>query len=118
MNDEMEGDIDALLRKQFEGPVPDDGFCDRLMDQLPARRRRNIWPLVAGVLAGLATCWFSLWFSPITYAGWRDWLSGEPSASTGVLFIAMLSMALLALIWTLAEADDRSDPSFRRVKPS
>lgn len=106
MNGEKDDDIDVLLRGQFEGPVPDDGFCDRVMEQLPPRRR-NIWPLVAGALAGVATCWLSLWSSPITYAGWRDWVSGELSASGIVLFIAMISMAMLALAWTIAEADDR-----------
>jgi len=25
--------IDALLRQQFEGAVPDDGFCDRMMER-------------------------------------------------------------------------------------
>lgn len=112
MNDEME---DALLRKQFEGPVPDDGFCDRVMEQLPTRRRRNNWPLAAGALAGMATCWFSLLLSPIAYVGWRDWLSGDPSASAIALFISMMGMAILALAWTIAEADDRYDPSPRRM---
>ena len=107
MNDEMEDAIDQLLREQFEGPVSDDGFCDHVMAQLPASRRCNIWPLAAGTFAGLATCWFSLWFSPITYAGWRDWFSGELSASAIALFISMMSMTILALTWTITETDDR-----------
>lgn len=115
MNDETDDAIDVLLRQQFEGPVPADGFCDRVMAQLPARRRRNDWPLAAGALAGIATCWFSLWFSPITCVGWRDWLSGELSASAIALFIAMMGMAILALAWTIAEADDRYDPSSRNT---
>ena len=41
MNGEKEDDIDVLLREQFEGPVPDDGFCDRTMEQLAARPRRS-----------------------------------------------------------------------------
>ncbi|MEK6638160.1 MAG: hypothetical protein AABY88_08765 [Pseudomonadota bacterium] len=115
MNNEMEDIFDVELRKQFKEPVPDDGFCDRVMEQLPARPRRNKWPLATGALAGMATCWFSLVFSPITYVGWRDWLSGELSASAIVLFISMMSMAILALAWTIAEADDRYDPSSRRM---
>lgn len=115
MTDATEDALDALLRKQFEGPVPVDGFCERVMDRLPVRRRRSTWPLIAGAATGMTTCWFSLWSAPITSAGWRDWLAGELSASTAVLFVAMLSMAALALAWTVAEADDRYDPSFRRI---
>jgi len=110
MNDAMDDAVDALLREQFEGPVADDGFCASVMDRLPPRRRRNQWPMVAGILAGVATCWFSLWSAPIAYNGWQDWLSGAPSAATMALFIAMISMAILALAWTIAEADDRYDP--------
>lgn len=115
MNDEMEDAIDLLLREQFEGSVSDDGFCDQVMARLPASRRHHVWPLAAGTLAGLATCWFSLWFSPITYAGWRDWSSGELSASAIALFISMMSMTILALVWTFAETDDRYDPSSRQL---
>lgn len=115
MNDEMEDNLDALLRKQFEGPVPDDGFCDRVMDRLPASRRRYEWALAAGALTGMAMCWFTLWSAPITYVGWRGLLSGELSASAIALFISMMSMAILALAWTIAEVDDRYDPSSRRI---
>jgi hypothetical protein len=104
MND---NDIDALLRKQFEGPVPDNGFCNRVMDQLPARQRHKNWPLIAGALAGIAACWLSLWSAPIAHSGWRDWLSGDLSASAMALFITTMSMAILALAWTIAEADER-----------
>ena len=110
MNDEREDDLDVLLRERFEGAVADDGFCDRVMHRLPARRRNN-WPMATGILAGMATCGFSLWSVPIVQAGWREWLSGEPSASVIALFICMTGMAILALAWTIAEADDRYDPS-------
>lgn len=114
MNDQMEDVIDALLREQLEGPVPADGFCDQVMERLPARRRRYRWPVAAGVLAGVAMCWFSLWSAPITYIGWRDWLSGELSAPAITLFLSIMCLAILALAWTMAEADDLYDPSSRR----
>ena len=107
MNDEMEEAIDVLLRGRFEGPIPDDGFCQSVMDRLPARRHRISWPLVVGTLAGAAMCWFSLWSSPIPYIGWM-------SGSAIALFISMISMPILALAWTIAEADDRYDPSSQR----
>ena len=110
MKDETDDVIDVLMRQHFEGPVPDDGFCESVMDRLPARRHRNKWPMAAGTVAGVAMCWFSLWSAPITSVGWQDWLSGEMSASAITLFIAMMSMAILAMVWTIAEAEDRSDP--------
>jgi hypothetical protein len=106
MTKEIDDALDALLREQFDGPVPDDGFCLTVMDRLPARRRHGNWPMVAGISAGVALCWLTLWFSPIANAGWRDWLSGEPSASALALLIAMTGLAVLTLAWTIAEATD------------
>lgn len=116
MNDNTEDDIDVMLREQFEGPVPVGSFCGSVMDRLPARRRRSKWPLVAGALAGIVMCWFSLWSAPITYIGWQDWRSGNLSASAIALFIAMIGMATLALAWTIAEANDRYPPSPHRQR--
>ena len=110
MNDARDDVFDVLLCQHFEGSVPDDGFCESVMDRLPAKRNRNKWPMAAGTVAGVATCWFSLWWAPIAYIGGQDWLSGQLSASAMTLFIAMMCMAILALAWTIAEADDRYDP--------
>lgn len=115
MNGAMEDAMDVLLREHFDGPVPDDGFCQSVLDRLPARRRGKAWPMAAGALGGVLACWLSLWSAPVTHTGWRDWLSGELSASAISLFIAMMGMAILAMVWTVAEADDRSDASPRRM---
>lgn len=99
-------DIDALLRQSFDGPVADAGFCDRLMQQLPPRRRPSTWPLAAGVLVGAVLCSLSVFTSPLWRAAWHGWLVGQWSASTVVMLSTMAVMSLLALGWTLAEADD------------
>jgi hypothetical protein len=99
--------IDAVLLERFEGPVPDDGFCDQVMQSLPARRRRAAWPLALGIAAGGILCWLSLHTAPLVRIGWRDWLSGAPSAPAIILLAAMAGISLLALVWTTAEADDR-----------
>ena len=106
MSDEHDEAIDALLRAQFEGAVPDDNFCNRVMDQLPVRRHARKWPLGAGCVAGIALCWFTLWSAPLTHDAWRDWMSGEWSTSAVMLFSLMMSMALLAVAWAVAEAHD------------
>lgn len=100
-------DIDALLREHFEGPVPDDGFADRVMRQPRPRRRRVAWPVVAGMVAGIGACWLSLLPTSLLQAGWRDWIHGEPSASAVLLVAAMGGLSLLACWWAAMEPEDR-----------
>jgi hypothetical protein len=108
MSDPHDDDtIDALLRQQFDGPVPDDGFSARVMQRLPPRRRHVTWPLWAGILVGAGACWSSLLFSPLLRAGWQDWLAGELSMPAFVLLVAMAGMSALAGWWCVAEAGDR-----------
>lgn len=97
--------IDALLRRQFEGTVPDNGFSDRVMQQLPARPRRRSWPLWCGIAAGAVACASSLWSAPMVQLAWRNWVGGELSPPAIVLLIALAGMSLLAMCWSLAEAD-------------
>jgi hypothetical protein len=106
MNHMHDDDIDVLLRQSFDGPTSDAGFCDRVMQQLPPRRRPSAWPLAAGVLAGAVLCSLSVFTSPLWRAAWQGWLVGEWSSSTIIMLSAMAGLSLLALGWTLAEADD------------
>ncbi len=106
MNPIHDDDIDTLLRQSFDGPTPDAGFCDRMMQQLPPRRRPSAWPLMAGVLLGTVLCSLSLFASPLWREAWHGWLVGEWSTSTIIMLSTMSAMSLLALGWTLAEADD------------
>jgi hypothetical protein len=89
MNHPDNNEIEALLRTQFDGSVPDDGFSDRVMLQLQPRRRRTAWPLLAGMLAGIGTCWLS-----------------ELSASAMTIAAVVVGMSLLTCLWTMMEADD------------
>ena len=115
MNDGMADDIDRLLREQFAGPVQAGDFCEQVMDQLPTRRPRSKWPLAAGVSAGVALGGLSLWSAPLTRIAWHDWLSGSLSDAALALLSAMLGIAILALAWSIAETDDWSRPSPRRI---
>jgi hypothetical protein len=98
--------VDAWLRQQFEGSVPDGGFCERVMQRLPERRRRVIWPLVAGILIGVAMCWLSLLPVPMLHSAWQDWMRGELSGSALGLLSIISGMSFLALGWSLTEARD------------
>lgn len=106
MNHSHDDAIDALVRKQFDGPVRDDGFSERLMQKLPPRRRRSMWPLITGILAGTAACWLSLMSTSSLDVGWHDWMSGELSASAITFIGAIFITSLLAFWWTTMEATD------------
>jgi hypothetical protein len=107
MNHLDDYEIETLLRKQFDGAVPDDGFSDCVMQQLPPRRRRAAWPLLAGILVGIAACWLSLLSMSLLYVGWQNWISGELSASAITLMSVISGMSLLALWWATMEAEDQ-----------
>lgn len=106
MNHSDDNEIETMLLKQLEGPVPDNGFSDRLMQRLPPRRRRTVWPLWAGVLTGTGTCWLSLLSSPLLHIGWQGWVRGELSASVIALMVVFFGMSLLACWWSTMEAAD------------
>lgn len=98
--------IDALLRAQFDGPVPDDGFSERVMQALPPRRRRIDWPLRAGIAAGVVACWLSLLSTPVLHAGWSAWTNRQLTTPALALLLAVAGMSLLALWWSVAEGDE------------
>jgi len=106
MSDLNDDAIDQLLRDQFEGPVPDDGFCDRAMQTLPTRRRTT-WPLALGITLGGLLCWLTLQATPLVRAAWHDWVSGQPSAPAIILLAAMTGLSLLAAGWSIVETNDR-----------
>ena len=109
---EQENDaVERLLLGHFEGPVPDDGFCDRTMRRLPSRRRLQAWPLALGMAVGDVLCWLSLLSAPLLRAGWRDWLTGNWSASAVILAVTMAGVSLLALAWIAVEVEGRSPGS-------
>jgi len=105
MNEQHDSSIRALLRENFDGPVADDGFCDRVMRQLPARRRARRWQLPAGILTGLVACLWHLSSTPLIRAGWQDWMQGSISHASAIMLLAVMATSLLASWWALAEVD-------------
>jgi hypothetical protein len=105
-DDDMDNEIDALLRQPFDGPVADAGFSDRVMRNVRPIRRAFPWPLVVCVCAGVFMSWLSLSGSPLLRAAWQGWQAGAWSISTVVTLATMTTSSLLALGFGLAEADD------------
>lgn len=111
MTDPSDDALDALLREAFDGPVPADGFCERVMTQLPARPRRfRAWPIATGVATGMVAGWAGLRSVPAMRTGWQDWVALEPSSSTMLLLAIASGISLLTALWALAEANDPGAP--------
>jgi len=117
MTDELDDEIDRLLRAQFDGPVPADGFAERVMAQVPARRRRRNWPLAVGATTGVTLGWLSLWSAPLTRTAWQDWLSGNLTDAALTLLAVMIGGAVLTLAWSIAETADAAGPLTRSRLP-
>lgn len=112
MNDGFDDDIAALLRDGFGDPVPDDGFCDRVMRQLPAKRRNRAWPTLVGIASGAAASGISLVSAPIMAS---DWLAVPSAQSVLLVMAAGLGLGTLALTWALAEVQDTGAASTLKV---
>lgn len=115
MNDGFDDDIAALLRDGFGGPVPDEGFCDRVMQQLPATRRNRAWPTLVGIAGGVAASAISLMSAPVMASAWDDWLAVPSVQSVLVVMAAGLGLSTLALAWALAEVQDTGAVSTLQV---
>jgi hypothetical protein len=103
MNEALDEEIEVLMRRQFTGPVADDGFSARVLHNLPPRRRPIVWPIGLGIVAGLILCWLNLSDVPMLQTGWSDWLAGVLSMQTIGMWLVMSAVSLLALGWSLAE---------------
>lgn len=104
MNETPDDALDTLLRREFEGPVPDDGFSARVARELPARPRRIAWPLpiafaCGGVLAGAAVATSPLWGEVA-----QEVAAGVPGAASAVLLTVALCLGALCCAWALEEA--------------
>lgn len=103
MNETSDDALDALLRRGFEGHVPDDGFSARVVRALPARPRRRAWPLPLAALCGGLLAWATLAPSPL----WRDVAqeaaTGVPGAAIAVLLAVALGFGTVCCAWALEE---------------
>jgi hypothetical protein len=105
MSDPSNQSIETLLRRSFDGPVPDNGFSERVMQLLPARRVRVNPMVAAGIVAGIAACWIALTSTSLVRDAGHDWTSGKPSSSILIMLAAIAGMSLLASWWAMAEAE-------------
>lgn len=95
--------LDALLRRQFPGPVADEGFSARVMRALPPRRRPRPWLLPGAAVAGSLLAWLALVPSPAWQAAAREWLTGDVGAASAGVGLLMLVVTLASCAWSLEE---------------
>ena len=96
--------LDALLRRQFTGPVPDEGFSARVMRALPPRRAPRPWLLPTAAVAGCGLAWLALAPSPAWRLAAQEWLSGEPGVATGAVVLLSLVLTLASGVGAMDEA--------------
>lgn len=105
MSDTRHDDIEALLRRDFEGPVANEGFSERVMQQLPSRRGVR-WPLWLGVALGMLAGCLALAATPLLRSGWQDWWAGSFSIAGASMWLTVLAASWLVLGWGLAESSE------------
>lgn len=95
--------LDALLRRQFTGPVPDEGFSARVMRALPPRRAPRPWLLPTAAVAGCGLAWLALAPSPAWRLAAQEWAAGDPGAASLGVAVLMGVLALAGCAWSLDE---------------
>lgn len=95
--------LDALLRREFEGSVEDDGFSARLMRTLPARRTRRQWLMPGLAFSGGLLTWISLLPTSLPELTASASQTGGLSAAVASICALMLTISVLACGWALDE---------------
>lgn len=104
MNDISDQKIDDLLRRQFAGPVPDDGFVARVTLALPARAQSRPWLLPVAALAGSLLAWLTLLPSPLWRQVAHELLAGGLGATSAGVGVLLFCVSLLSCGWALDES--------------
>jgi hypothetical protein len=104
MNDLTDEQLDALLRRDFGGPVEDAGFTDAVIRTLPARGRPHPLLVPAAALAGALLAWLSLLSAPIWQQLVDEWQTGGFGTASAVVCALLMGIGLLGCGWALEEA--------------
>jgi hypothetical protein len=103
MNEISDQQIDELLRRDFRGGVPDDGFSGRVIHALPARRRPRPWLLPIAALVGSLLAWLALLPSSLLQQAAQEWIAGSFGATSAGVWMLLLSVSMLGCGWALEE---------------
>lgn len=105
MKHQSEPSVDELLRDFYESPVADDGFCDRVMQKIPAQRKSNHIYLVIGFVVGMLVLLWQMVSIPLFQNGWHDLAQGQFSISVLILCALLFGVSLSVSAWVLTEPE-------------
>jgi hypothetical protein len=103
VNETQDHELDERLRREFEGPIPDDGFATRVMRFLPPRPRKRALPLPAAATVGSLLAWLALAPSPLVELAAGEWLAADFGPGSAMLLALMSATVLLGCAWALEE---------------
>jgi hypothetical protein len=105
MTENIDQKLEELLRTEFSGAVPDDGFTARVLRTLPARPPRRAWMMPTACLTGGLLAWLALLPAPLWQLIASQWPASGIGSSAVVLTLSiLLGMGLLGCVWALEEA--------------
>lgn len=105
MNHQVEHSVDALLRELKEEPVADDGFCDRVIQKIPARRKTNYVYLAIAFAVGMLAFFWQMVSTPMFLQGWHDLAQGQVSMAVMLVCAVFFLVSLLVSAWVLTEPE-------------
>jgi hypothetical protein len=105
MTHQIEQNVDELLRDYYEPLVADDGFCEQVMQKIPAQRKYNYTYFLITLLIGLCVFLWQLTSTALFQHGWQDWMQGDMSLSAVGLCAVLFSMTVCLSWWLLSESE-------------
>jgi hypothetical protein len=105
MNQEIDPNLDELLRDHYEAPVADEGFSSRLMQTIPQKRPRISRHFLISFLLGMAALLWQTSSSTLFHNAWKDLAQGHLTTSVWLLYGMFASVSLFVSSWLLTESE-------------
>lgn len=103
---ERDAALDALLSQLRLQPIADEGFSDRVMAALPARRPPQTYsrPLfIAAIVIGSLLALWNMADAELLQAAAQEWQSGSLGLSAALLLGTLLTLATGLAGWAISE---------------
>jgi hypothetical protein len=105
MKHPVETSVDELLRELYEAPVADDGFCDRVMQKIPKRRKTNYVYLAVAFAVGMLAFLWQIGSTSLFQQGWHDLAQGQFSFAVMLVCVVFFGVSLSVSAWLLTEPE-------------
>lgn len=105
MNQQIDPNLDEMLRDYYEAPVADEGFSGRLMQTIPQKRPRYFHHFLISLLLGMMALLWQTSSIPLFHNAWQDLAQGQMSTSVWMLYGVLASVSLFVSYWLLTESE-------------